>query len=66
MKSICKYTTEDQLMCVIHNFIETKVVGDDESSFFKLFQDVKDHLGEVQAPQTVCKVWDLTKGGHRE
>ena len=34
------------------NVVETKVVGDDESSCFKLFLDVHDHLGEVQAPRT--------------
>ncbi len=32
--------------------VETKFVGDDESSCFKLFRDVHEHLGEVQAPQT--------------
>ena len=31
------------------NVVETKVVGDDES---KLFWDVHEHLGEVQAPWT--------------
>ena len=34
------------------NVVETKVVGDDESSCFKLFLDVHDHLGEVQPPRT--------------
>ena len=30
------------------NVVETKVVGYDENSYFKLFLDVHDHLGEVQ------------------
>ena len=34
------------------NVVETKVVVDDESSSFKLFRDVHDNLGEVQAPRT--------------
>ena len=34
------------------NVVETKVVGNDESSCFKLCRYVHDHLGEVQAPQT--------------
>ena len=29
------------------NVVETKVVGYDETSYFKLFLDVHDHLGEV-------------------
>ena len=34
------------------NVVETKVVGGDKNSCFKLFLDVHDHLGEVQAPRT--------------
>ena len=53
------------------NVIETKV-GVDKSSYFELFQDFWDHLGEVQSPRTassrtgprgvpgtVPKIWDL-------
>ena len=38
--------------CLFGNVVETKVVGADESSCFKLFQDVHDNLGEVHAPRT--------------
>ena len=34
--------------CLFGNVDETKVVRDDENSYFKLFPDVHDHLGEVQ------------------
>ena len=34
------------------NVVETKVVGDDETSYFKYFVDVRDHLGEVQQSKT--------------
>ena len=30
------------------NVVITKVMGEDEISYFKLFPDVQDHLGEVQ------------------
>ena len=30
---------------------ETKVVGDDEKSYFKWFVDIHDHLGMVQQPE---------------
>ena len=32
------------------NVVETKVVEDDESSYFKLFPDVHDHLGDLKFP----------------
>ena len=31
------------------NVVETKVVGHDKASYFKLCLDVHDHLGEVQS-----------------
>ena len=40
---------EESKECLFGNVDETKVVRDDENSYFKLFPDVHDHLGEVQS-----------------
>ena len=45
IKALTKgYTRE----CLFGNFVITKVMGDNEISYFKMFLDVHDHLGEVQ------------------
>ena len=45
-------TKESHNRLVFGNVVDTKFVWDNESSCFKLFPDVHDHLGEVQRPLT--------------
>ena len=55
MASDCKVwymTKESHNRLVFGNVVDTKFVGDNESSYFQLFPEVNDHLGDVHRPWT--------------